>query len=167
LASGIFLSVLRQPGVRRPAAGAVIASLPIGMLGLALLLLVQRSQGRFAPAGLAVGLLGAGTAVGMMVQGRLIDRHGQTPVLLTAAAVQLLGMSGLVLAGRWGASAVVQVCSFLTGACEPQVNASLRALWPTLLPSRLLPAAGCAAILALVLGKRRRTLTGPQRPVAR
>jgi predicted MFS family arabinose efflux permease len=141
LTSGAFLSVLRQPGVRRPAAGAVIASLPIGMLGLAVLLLVQRSQGRFAPAGLAVGLLGAGTALGMMVQGRLIDRFGQTPVLLTAAAVQLLGMSGLVLAGRSGAGAAVQVCAFLTGACEPQVNASLRALWPTLLPSRLLPAA--------------------------
>ncbi|MEV6842453.1 hypothetical protein [Actinoplanes sp. NPDC051411] len=141
MTSGSFLAVLRQPGARRPAAGAVLASLPIGMLGLAVLLLVQRSQGRFASAGLAVGLLGAGTAVGMMVQGRLIDRFGQTPVLLTAAGAQLLGMSGLVLAGRAGAGAAVPVCAFLTGACEPQVNASLRALWPTLLPSRLLPAA--------------------------
>ena len=141
MASGAFLSVLRQPGARRPTAGAVIASIPIGMLGLAVLLLVQRSQGRFAPAGLAVGMLGAGTALGMTVQGRLIDRFGQTPVLLTAAGAQLLGMTGLVVASRSGAVTAVLVCTFLSGACEPQVNASLRALWPTLVPPRLLPTA--------------------------
>jgi MFS family permease len=141
LASGAFLAVLRQPGARRPAAGASIASIPIGMLGLAVLLLVQRSQGRFASAGLAVGLLGVGTALGMVIQGRLIDRFGQTSVLLTAAAAQLVAMTGLVLAGRSGAVIAVQVCAFLSGACEPQVNASLRALWPTLVPARLLPAA--------------------------
>lgn len=141
LASGVFLSVFRCPGTRRPAAGAALASLPIGMLGLAVLMLVQRSEGRFTSAGLAVGMLGAGTAVGMVIQGRLIDRLGQTAVLLPAAGVQLLGMTGLVLAGRSGAWAAVQVCAFLTGACEPQVNASLRALWPSLLPPHLRPAA--------------------------
>lgn len=138
MVSGAFRTVLGRPGVRRPAAGALIASVPIGMLGLAVLLLVQRSQGRFAPAGLAVGLLGAGTAIGMVVQGRLIDRFGQTPVLLAAAGAQLLGMAGLVVDRAGGA---LPVYAFLTGACEPQVNASLRALWPSLVPPRLLPAA--------------------------
>ena len=141
MATGAFLSVLRRPGVRRPAAGAVIASVPIGMLSLAVLLLVQRSQGGFASAGVAVGLLGAGTAVGMVVQGRLIDRFGQTPVLITAAGVQVLGLVGLVIAGRSAAGTALHICAFLSGAGEPQVNASLRALWPTLVPPRLLPAA--------------------------
>jgi len=139
--SGAFRSVLRCPGTRRPAAGALLASVPIGMLGLAVLLLVQRSRGGFGAAGLAVGLLGAGTAAGMVVQGRLIDRYGQTPVLLAAAGAQSAGMIGLVAAGRSGAGGALLVCAFLTGACEPQVNASLRALWPTLVPLHLLPAA--------------------------
>ncbi|BCY08837.1 MFS transporter [Actinoplanes sp. L3-i22] len=141
MASGAFRTVLRRPGVRRPTAGAVIASMPIGMLNLAVLLLVQRSQGRFATAGLAVGMLGAGTAVGMVVQGRLIDRFGQTWVLLAATGAQSFAMIGLVVAGRSGAVPTVLVCAFLSGACEPQVNASLRALWPGLVPPRLLPAA--------------------------
>lgn len=55
-----YLSVLRLSTVRRPAAGAALASLPIGMLGLAVLLLVQRSSPGFAAAGLVVGLLGLG-----------------------------------------------------------------------------------------------------------
>src|SRR5690242_11212629 len=135
------LAVLRRPGVLRPTTGAVLASVPIGMLGLAVLLLVQRAHGGFGPAGLAVGALGAGTALGMVVQGRLIDRFGQPPVLLPAAAGQLLGMIGLVAAGRTGATAAILVCAFLSGAGEPQVNASLRALWPALVEQRLLPSA--------------------------
>ncbi|GAA1639986.1 MFS transporter [Actinoplanes couchii] len=141
MSPGSFLSVFRQPGVCRPAAGAVLASLPVGMLGLAVLLLVQRSEGGFASAGLAVGFLGAGTALGMVVQGRLIDRLGQTRVLLTAAGVQTLAIVGLVLAGNSGVLAAVLVCAFLSGACEPQVNASMRALWPTLVPVPMLPTA--------------------------
>lgn len=66
-----MFSVLRQPGVGCPVIGAMVASLPVGMLSLAVLLLVQRSQGGFASAGLAVGMLGAGTALGMIVQGRI------------------------------------------------------------------------------------------------
>ncbi|SDT21435.1 MFS transporter [Actinoplanes derwentensis] len=148
MSSGAFLSVLRRPGVARPAAGAVLASLPIGMLGLAVLLLVQRSEGGFATAGLAVGLLGAGTALGMVVQGRLIDRLGQTRVLLTAVAVQAVAIAGLVLAARSGVLGAVLVCAFLGGSCEPQVNASLRALWPTLVPPGLLPAAmTCSSVM--------------------
>ncbi|WP_169789914.1 MFS transporter [Actinoplanes subtropicus] len=141
LAAGAFVAVLRRPGVCRPTAGAVIASIPIGMLGLAVLLLVQRSRGGFAAAGLAVGMLGAGTALGMMFQGRLIDRFGQTPVLLAAAGAQFLGMTGLVVASHFATVPGMLVCAFLSGACEPQVNASLRALWPTLVPPRLLPMA--------------------------
>lgn len=137
----MFLAVLRRPGVPRLTAGAVVASLPVGMLGLAVLLLVQRSQGGFGAAGLAVGLLGAGTALGMVVQGRLIDRFGQSRVLFPAAVIQLLGMTGLVVAGRAGAVTAVFVCAFLSGAGEPQVNASLRALWPVLVDERLRPAA--------------------------
>jgi len=77
----------------------------------------------------------------MVVQGRLIDRFGQTSVLFAAAGAQLLGMTGLVVAARSRAVLIVLVCAFLSGACEPRVNASLRALWPTLVPPRLLPTA--------------------------
>lgn len=139
--AGAFLAVLRRPGVWRPAVGAMLGSLPIGMLGLAVLLMVQRWQGAFAAAGATVGMLGAGTAVGMIVQGRLIDRFGPAPVLLAAAGMQLIGLAGLVVAGRSGAGVAVQMWAFLSGAGEPQVNASLRALWPALVPPRLMPAA--------------------------
>jgi len=145
-----YLTVLRRPGVARPAAGAAVGSLPIGMLGLAVLLLVQqRSPSGFADAGLVVGLLGGGAGVGMTVQGRLIDRFGPTPVLLAAAAVQALALVSLVQV-TWvdGPTGLVAVGALLAGAGEPQIGGSLRGLWPDLVPDEL---RGTAAALSSVL----------------
>lgn len=131
-----YLDVVRRPGAGRPVAGALIASLPIGMLGLAVLLLVQQARSSYAEAGLVLGLLGAGTAVGMLVQGRLIDRWGQARVLLPAAAVQSFALVGLVVLvdvddRLWPLGLLAAVA----GAAEPQVGASLRALWAALVPT--------------------------------
>lgn len=52
-----YVRVLRRSGVARPALGTAVASLPIGMLGLAVLLLVRQSGGGFAHAGAVVAAL--------------------------------------------------------------------------------------------------------------
>lgn len=133
-----YVAVLRLPRVGWPAFGAVVAGLPIGVLGLAVLLMVQCSEANFAAAGLVVGFLGLGTGAGMAVQGRLIDRWGQPPVLLGAAAVQLSAAVGLVIATYADADLwCLGLLAALTGAGEPQVVASLRALWPDLVPDEL------------------------------
>jgi len=145
-----YVVVLRRPGVARPAAGAAVGSLPIGMLGLAVLLLVQqRSPSGFADAGLAVGLLGVGAGVGMTVQGRLIDRFGPARVLVVAAAVQSMALVTLVQVTRVGGPTdLVAVAALLAGAGEPQIGGSLRGLWPNLVPEEL---RGTAVALSSVL----------------
>lgn len=130
-----YLEVLRRPGAARPAAGTALASLPIGMLGLSVLLLVQRSTGRFAAAGAVVGLLALGTGVGILAQGRLIDRFGPPRVLLPAVALQLPALLALVLAARASAGMwTLGSMALVAGACEPQVGGSLRGLWSVLAP---------------------------------
>lgn len=145
-----YLVVLRRPGVARPAAGATVGSLPIGMLSLAVLLLVQqRSQSGFAAAGLVAGLLGVGTGIGMTVQGRLIDRYGPTRVLLAAAALQATALVALVQVTRAGSpTALVAGAALLAGAAEPPTGGSLRGLWPDLVPAEL---RGTAVALSSVL----------------
>lgn len=133
-----YLDVLRLPHAGRPAFGAVVAALPIGVLGLAVLLMVQRAEAGFAAAGLVVGCLGLGTGLGMAMQGRLIDRWGQPPVLVGAAAVELSALVGLVIAAQAQASTwFLGFLAALAGAGEPQVVASLRALWADLVPDEL------------------------------
>lgn len=128
-----YAAVLKTRGVPVPVLGIALASLSVGFLGLAVLLMIQRDAGGFAAAGTVGALLGVGTGIGIAVQGRLMDRLGHPAVLLGAVALQALALVTLVAAVRSGAP--LWVCggvAFVAGLGEPQVGGSLRALWPTL-----------------------------------
>ncbi|BBH70265.1 MFS transporter [Actinoplanes sp. OR16] len=128
-----YLSVLRVPGVIVPLLAVAAASLPIGALSLAMLLLVDSSA-----AGPVVSALACGTGIGMVFQGRLMDRCGQPVVLRTAALVQLLALAAFVVAVQAsGPPPALVLLAFLAGAGEPQAGGALRALWPDLVPAGL------------------------------
>ena len=140
------LMVLRSPGVVVPAVGAALASVPIGMLGLSLLLLVRHRGGSFAAAGVVVAVLGVGTGVGMIVQGRLLDWIGPRWVLRASSAVRAVAsVAFVVVAGLRPPLAVLAVLAFAIGVGEPQVGSALRAMWPLLLRRELLPAANAVS----------------------
>lgn len=147
-----YLAVLRSPGVLVPAIGAAVASVPIGMLGLSLLLLVQGRTGSFAAAGLVVAVLGAGTGVGMIVQGRLIDRLGPRRVLCASSALRAVAsVAFVVVAGLQAPLAALAALAFVIGLGEPQVGSALRAMWPFLLRRELLPAASAVSAMLFEL----------------
>src|SRR5918993_4996175 len=93
-----YATLLRLPGARGPVIASAVGSMPIGMFGLAILLLAEDATGSFAVAGRVVGAFGLGNALGAVAQGRLMDRHGQTRVLRTAAVLHALACTGLVVA---------------------------------------------------------------------
>src|SRR5688500_7946700 len=82
-----YRAALTTPGMRGPVVASLLARLPIAMVGLSLLLYVQRETGSFAAAGLVSASSLVGVAVGSIVQGRLMDRHGPTRPLLVAVAL--------------------------------------------------------------------------------
>ncbi len=146
-----YAAVFGAPGVGRPAVGSALAALPVGMLSLAVLLLVQQHTPGFTDAAAVVGLLGAGTGVGMAVQGRLIDRFGQPGVLLPAAGVQLAAVLALVAAARGSAPLwVLGGLAVLAGLSEPQVGGGLRGLWPDLVPAELLDTANAVSSVLFI-----------------
>ena len=57
------------------------------MIGLALLLLVRENGGSYAAAGAVSGAYFVATAVGAPIAGRLVDRRGQTRILLPRALI--------------------------------------------------------------------------------
>ncbi|HEY0815359.1 MAG TPA: MFS transporter [Pseudonocardia sp.] len=146
-----YLTVLRSPGVRVLSIGAAIASLPVGMLGLSLLLLVQRRYESLAAAGVVVAALGVGTCAGMIVQGRLIDLSGPRRVLQVSSSLRAATSIGFVLAAGRTPVLALTVLAFLVGVSEPQVSSALRAQWPTLLPRELLPAANAVSSILFEL----------------
>jgi MFS family permease len=126
-------SLLRLPGARRPVIASAVGSMPIGMFGLAILLMAEDATGSFAVAGRVVGAFGIGNALGAVAQGRLMDRLGQTRVLRPAAVVHAVACAALVLAALEGAgTGVLYACAAAGGLALPQLPAAMRSLWSTL-----------------------------------
>src|SRR5687768_12739621 len=98
-------TLLALPGARRPVLLSALGSMPIGMFGLAVLLLAEDATGSFAVAGRVVGAFGLGNALGAVAQGRLMDRHGQTRVLRPAAVGHALACTALVVVALEDAAA--------------------------------------------------------------
>ena len=125
-----YRELLLLPGARAPVVASAVGSLPIGMFGLAILLLVHDVSGSFADAGRVVGAFGLANALGAVAQGRLMDRLGQARVLRVAAAGHLLGLAGLVVVAARGApSWALAACAAAGGAFLPQAPAAMRSLW--------------------------------------
>lgn len=121
-----YLAIVRTPSVLPAATGAALASLPIGFLRLALLLLV-RQHGTLSFAGLVVACFGVGTVTGMVFQGWAIDAFAGRRLLVVAAVARLAACAALLALVRLGWPPVSWVAAaFVLGTTEPQVISSLR-----------------------------------------
>jgi MFS family permease len=109
--------------------------MPIGMGALAIFLLVREGGGSFAIAGLAVATATLAGTVGAPTLGRLIDRVGQTRVLLASGALNAGALSVLALLAPARGASLFVLCA-VYGASAPPIAASLRAMWVDLMPER-------------------------------
>lgn len=154
-----YLDVLRTSGVRVPLVAAVLGALPIGMLGLGLLLYVHQLSGSLADGGLAAAAFGLGNAAGMTLQGRLIDRYGQAKILAPAGmACAAWGVLLVVTAPavHWQGFAVVVSAGM--GSCIPATTGSMRVLLAELVRGTEARTAGYALLAVLF---QLALLTGP------
>ena len=93
-------------------AASIVARLPLAMLTIGMLVHVQQLTGSFAAAGLVAGTLAVAQGAGGPALGRLVDRRGQTAVLLAGALVAGAGArrdraccrAGAPLSARWSRS---------------------------------------------------------------
>ncbi len=121
----------------------MIARVPLGITSIALVLFVKQQTGSFAWAGVVTAAFALSSAVLGVAMSRLIDRHGQTLVLLGGMAVYCLALGALVALGLAGAPVWALVACAVVAGAQPPVSTCLRPLWPSLLADqpRLLPTA--------------------------
>jgi MFS family permease len=128
-----YSELLKIRRARLPVIGAAIGRLPLGSEPLAVLFLIQAATGSFAAAGVVEAFFSVGAAIGLPLQGRLVDRIGQTPVLLPAAAANAASLVLLVLAADGDASvATLALLGAFAGVSVPSLSACMRSLWGTL-----------------------------------
>jgi MFS family permease len=123
-----YANLLALPDVLQAFVSSFIGRIPIGIAGLAILLLVQSVEGSYAQAGLVGATYVAGLAVAAPLLGRLIDRIGPQRVLATCAVLYPAALLALIAALLHRAPAAASLLfAALAGASFPPVTACQRA----------------------------------------
>lgn len=127
---GTYRDVLTRPGALLFSFTAMISRFPLSMVGLGLVLVVSDRTDSYGHAGsVAAAYVLAAAALGP-TQGRLVDRVGQTRVLIAVGGLYAVGVALTLaaIAGDWS-TPWVHVCAALAGATTPQTGSMVRARW--------------------------------------
>jgi MFS family permease len=128
-----YLELLRIPGVTPLLLWAFVARLPYAVFSLALILLLRAQGFDYAAIGIVAAASGLSAGASAPVFGRLIDRVGQTRVLLATAVLGAATDVALVVAAiSGGGTALLALLAVAGGLTVPPVSASLRTLLPGL-----------------------------------
>ena len=126
-------AIASTPGALRLFATSIVARLPLAMFSIGLLVHARQLTGSFAAAGLVTGAYAIAVGAGGPLLGRLVDRRGQTSVLLTsaAAAALLLAVTAALPSGAPVPLLVALAAGI--GLATPPLGACIRTLVPDLL----------------------------------
>jgi MFS family permease len=130
-----YLRLLRHGPAAKPFLAALIARLPMAMAPLGILLLVQHERGAYSIAGIVTGAFAVGSACGTPVWGRMMDRFGQTRVLLPTSLASAASLVAVALATVTGGSSLLLIAlAALAGVSYPPISPAIRAAWRVIFP---------------------------------
>ena len=101
--------------------------------GIGLVVHVQRLTGSFAAAGVVTGVYGIALGVGGPLLGQLVDRRGQTLVLLASASAAAALLAAIAVLSTGAPLALLVALAAGIGVATPPVGAWLRSQLPGLL----------------------------------
>ncbi|PJI86767.1 MFS transporter [Luteimicrobium subarcticum] len=145
-----YTAVLAVPGALRFSAAAVVARLPMSMVGIGTVLMIQGMYGSYALAGRVSAALVVAQALGSPQLARLVDRYGQRRVMLPMLAATTLGLAGLVITAVTNApEALLYVFAVIAGATAGSYGSMVRARWSNVVdePRRLHTAYSLESVL--------------------
>lgn len=125
-----YQDFFRQPGVAGLMAVGLLTRMPVGMIGLAMLLHLRETLGSFAVAGSLSGIYFVALAVGGPIQGRIMDRSGPRGVVFLTALVHPLGLiATLLLADRAAPIPAIAAAAVVAGLFATPKMVLIRTLW--------------------------------------
>jgi predicted MFS family arabinose efflux permease len=121
-----YAALLQKPDLRRTFIASIVGRIPIGVSGLAILLLVQGATDSFARGGAAAACYVVGLAALAPLVGRMIDRYGPRRILTASALLFPLSLVALVVSVHGGAVAPALISSAAAGATFPPISVCVR-----------------------------------------
>ena len=115
---------------------SIAARLPHGLFSIAVLVHVASVTDSFAVAGACTGVLAVAQAMGGPLAGRMVDRYGQAPVLVTTTGACAAALVAMAVTPGGASAGWLLAWSAVIGAGAPPVGACFRALVPTLVPTQ-------------------------------
>lgn len=126
-------AIRSTPGALRLLVASVAARLALPMLGVGLLVHARHLTGSFAVAGAVTGAYAVAEGVGAPALGRLVDRRGQTAVLLGSAGAAAVLLAVMAVLPVGAAPALLVVLAAGIGLATPPAGACVRSLLPGLI----------------------------------
>ncbi len=122
-----FLSL---PDVKETLVIAFLSRMPVGMMGLSMLMLLRDSLGNFKLAGTVVGVYFFAMAMTAPILGRIIDRRGPMLTLKVTGLLEPFGF-GLFIAAVWlnWSMTIVIAAVIVMGIFSPPITVLSRTLW--------------------------------------
>jgi len=125
-----YVEFIRQPDVTRLLLTALVARMPVGMVGFAMLMFLREAMGNFADAGATVGASLVAMAVAAPFQGRFIDKHGPRSLLMVTGVVQPAALLATLLAAHLHLPfAAIVACAMVSGIFASPITTLTRTLW--------------------------------------
>ena len=129
--------LLRAPHVATMTAAALLGRIPLGIIGLAIVLFLREETGSYARAGAVAAAFAIGTAGAAPFAGRMVDRLGPARILVPMSVVHAAGIGVVVALGYGGAPlGALLSAAFVAGCALPPISSVMRTLWPALLGRR-------------------------------
>ena len=125
-----YATFFRQPDVTGIVLIAWISRMPVGMMGLAMLMFMREARGDFKVAGSVVGVYFVSMAVFAPICGRIIDRIGPLwPLRVTGVLNSLFLVLLFTVATLKLPQGVVMLAAAGAGAVSPPIAVLTRTLW--------------------------------------
>ncbi len=121
------------PGVARLFGTTLVGRLPVGMLSLALVLRLTQGGRGYAVAGVVTGAYTLANGISSPVLSRIVDRYGQTVVLLPTALAMLVACAIDATISTSAPMWALLLGSAAIGLAMPPLAMASRTMWPALL----------------------------------
>ncbi|BCG96232.1 MFS transporter [Mesorhizobium sp. 131-2-1] len=131
-----YSEIFRAPGSKGFAAAGFVARLPIAMAPIGIVAMLSQTHGEYWLAGAVSASFALVNAFVAPQISRLVDRLGQTRIVVPTTVISVLAFAALITAANQGWPIWTLFASALLAAAMPSIPAMVRARWTEIFRDR-------------------------------